>query len=130
VKALQCLLTEQKAYDGRVNGVYNAKTLAAARAWQQSHDLPVRATFNRRSWMSLLSVGPRPVLKTGSTGSDVRRVQRVLNAAAPDTGLAVTGLFDKRTDAALRAWQRAVDRKAEGVVNPSTWTALAAGTRA
>ena len=128
VKALQCLLSEQKAYDGRISGVYNAKTLASAKAWQQAHALPVRAAFNRRSWMSLLSVGPRPVLKTGSTGADVRRVQRTLDAAAAGRELAVTGVFDARTDAALRAWQKAVGRHAEGVVNRGTWIALASGT--
>jgi peptidoglycan hydrolase-like protein with peptidoglycan-binding domain len=53
----------------------------------------------------------------------------VLNAATPSTGLAVTGVFNARTDAAVRAWQKAVGRKAEGVVNPGTWTAFAAGTR-
>jgi peptidoglycan hydrolase-like protein with peptidoglycan-binding domain len=129
VRALQCLLTEQQVYGGRLSGAYNAKTLAAAQAWQRSHGLPVRATFNRRSWMSLLAAGPRPVLKNGSTGSAVRRAQRVLNAATPSTGLAVTGVFNARTDAAVRAWQKAVGRKAEGVVNPGTWTAFAAGTR-
>jgi peptidoglycan hydrolase-like protein with peptidoglycan-binding domain len=129
VKALQCLLTEQKVYAGRINGTYDNRTLAAAQAWQKAHGVPVRATFNRRSWMSLLAVGPRPVLKFGSTGSAVRRVQRVLNAATAGTGLTVTGVFDAKTDAALRSWQRNTERTAAGVVNPRTWTALAAGTR-
>src|SRR3954468_8903303 len=78
VKALQCLLSEQKVYGGKVNGVYNARTLAAVQSWQKAHGLAVRASFNRRGWMSLLVVGPQPVLKFGSTGSGVRRVQRVL----------------------------------------------------
>jgi hypothetical protein len=37
VKALQCLLTEQKAYDGRLTGTLNPATLAAMSAWQQGH---------------------------------------------------------------------------------------------
>jgi peptidoglycan hydrolase-like protein with peptidoglycan-binding domain len=129
VKALQCLLTEQQVYAGRISGVYNAKTLKAVQTWQESHGLAVRTSFNRRGWMTLLVVGEQPVLKFGSTGTAVRRVQRVLNAATPGADLTVTGVFNARTDAVLRSWQRATGRTVAGVVNPGTWTALAAGTR-
>jgi peptidoglycan hydrolase-like protein with peptidoglycan-binding domain len=129
VTVLQCLLTEQKVYAGKLNGVYNAATTVAARTWQSAHGLPARQAFNRRSWMTLLAAGTRPVLKFGSTGRAVRRVQRVLNAATPGTDLAVSGLFDARTDVALRVWQTATKRRAQGVVNPGTWDAFAAATR-
>ena len=129
VKAMQCLLTEQKVYAGKVNGRFNEKTLAAAQTWQRTHALPVRTSFGRRNWMSLLVAGPQPVLKFGSTGPSVRHVQRALNAATTGTDLAVTGLFTQRTDSALRAWQFATKRTASGIVNPGTWAALAAGTR-
>jgi peptidoglycan hydrolase-like protein with peptidoglycan-binding domain len=79
--------------------------------------------------MSLLAVGPRPVLKLGSTGSPVRRVQRLLNAATHGTNLTVSGIFDSKTDIALKTWQNAQDRRALGVVNRSTWKALASGLR-
>ncbi|MDX6357562.1 MAG: hypothetical protein QOH37_616, partial [Nocardioidaceae bacterium] len=51
VKALQCLLTEQKAYAGRLSGVVNTRTLAAVQAWQESHGSAVRSSFNRHGWM-------------------------------------------------------------------------------
>jgi hypothetical protein len=130
VTALQCLLTEQKAYAGKVNGTFNDKTLAAVQAWEKAHQVPVRPYFSRRAWMSLVVVGPQPVLKFGSTGPAVRRLQRALNAATPGTGLDVTGIFEARTDHALRAWQVATKRTAAGVANPATWAVLAAGTRA
>jgi peptidoglycan hydrolase-like protein with peptidoglycan-binding domain len=79
--------------------------------------------------MTLFMTGPRPVLKFGSTGPAVRRLQRTLNAARPGTDLPITGVFAQMTDSALRAWQISVERKALGVVNPGTWKALAAGTR-
>ena len=79
--------------------------------------------------MSLVVTGPQPVLKFGSTGPAVRRLQRALNAATPSTGIGVTGVFDARTDHALRAWQNATKRVASGVANPGTWAAIAAGTR-
>jgi hypothetical protein len=129
VKALQCLLSEQQAYAGKLTGRYNSRTVAAAQAWQQAHGLPVRPYWNRRAWMTLFMAGPRPVLKYGSTGPAVRRLQRTLNAATHGTNLPVTGVFAQMTDAALRGWQISTQRKALGVVNPSTWDALAAGTR-
>jgi len=130
VTALQCLLTEQKAYAGRISGHFNAKTRAAVEAWQKAHGLRVQEAFNRRSWMSLLVAGsPRPVLKFGSTGSAVRQVQRALNAASLKSHLAVSGIFDQRTDSALRGWQIRTEQKALGVVNPGVWAALSAGTR-
>jgi hypothetical protein len=129
VKALQCLLTEQKAYDGNLNGRFTQATLDAVNAWQTAHGLPVRKSWTRRSWMSLLVAGTQPVVKLGSTGPSVRDLQRALDAAARGTDLAVNGIFNTRTDAALRSWQRAVGRAPLGVANPSTWSALASGLR-
>ncbi len=129
-KALQCLLTEQKAYAGRLTGTLNTATLAAMNAWQQAHGLPVRAIWNRRAWMSLFATGPQPVLKYGSTGPSVRDLQRTLNAATTGTDLPVNGIFGPRTDLALRGWQIDVDRNPSGVANPGIWAALASGLRA
>jgi Domain of unknown function (DUF1906)/Putative peptidoglycan binding domain len=129
VKALQCLLREQKVYAGKVTGVFSAKTVAAANAWQQAHDLSARPYFTRRAWMTLLATGPQPVLKRGSTGPAVRRVQRTLNAATPGTDLQIGGVFNEATDRALRTWEKAAKIAAEGVVNPKSWAALTAATR-
>jgi peptidoglycan hydrolase-like protein with peptidoglycan-binding domain len=129
VKALQCLLQEQQAYAGKVTGRFSDKTLTAVNAWQEAHGLTVRPYFTRRAWMTLLATGSQPVLKRGSTGPAVRRVQRTLNAATPGTHLGVGGVFNENTDRALRAWQKATKAAAEGVVNPRTWNALTAGTR-
>ena len=130
IKAMQCLLTEQKAYAGRLTGTLNTATLAAMGAWQKAHGLPVRANWSRRSWMSLLATGPQPVLKLGSTGPSVRDLQRTLNAATSGTDLPVNGIFGPRTDTALRGWQIDVDRNPSGVATPGLWAALASGLRA
>ena len=61
------------------------------------------------------------VLKSGSTGSAVRRLQRKL-------GLRADGHFGPRTRRALKRWQRKHDMKADGVAGPSTLSAL--GVRA
>src|SRR3954452_17574989 len=129
VKALQCLLPEQKVYGGKLNGRYNAATAAAVNDWQTAHSLPVRPSFGRRAWMTLLASGAQPTLKFGSAGPIVRHLQRALNAATPGTGLPITGVFAEKTDTALRAWQIGTRRTSSGVATPATWAALAAGKR-
>jgi hypothetical protein len=129
IKAMQCLLTEQKAYAGRINGKVTTATLAAMNAWQTAHGLRAQAYWNRRAWMTLLAVGQTRILKLGSTGSAVRSLQRTLDAALPGLGLPVDGLFTVHTDVALRDWQHAVGRNASGVANPVTWSGLASGLR-
>jgi len=129
VRALQCLLAEQKAYAGRVSGKLGTRTLASMNAWQKAHDLRVLPYWSRRAWMTLLATGQQPVLKVGSTGRSVRDLQRALNAATTGTNLPVTGIFATRTDAALSAWQSAVSLRVSGVANPGTWAALASGQR-
>jgi hypothetical protein len=129
VKALQCLLKEKGTYGGRVNGNYNDGLRTALRAWQKSHGFAVRDTWTRPNWMSLLVAGQGKVLKWGSGGSEVRRLQRALNAAHDDAGLGVTGVFKKATGDALRTYQRRVDVKSNGIAGPSTWRALRNGKR-
>ena len=131
VKALQCLLKEQGVYAGKVNGSYTGATVAAANAWQQAHAFDVSTTWSKRNWMSLLAVGatPDPVLKFGSVGDAVRRLQRALNAARPKSQLLVTGVFNGATATALKAWQDRVDLEISGVVAAASWKGLRAGLR-
>ena len=129
VKALQCLLKERGVYAGRVSGTYNERLRTALRSWQKSHGFVVRDTWNRPNWMSLLGAGQTKVLKWGSAGPEVRRLQRALNAAHDDAGLSVTGVFKKSTGAVLSTYQRRVGVKANGIAGPSTWQALRNGKR-
>jgi peptidoglycan hydrolase-like protein with peptidoglycan-binding domain len=129
VKALQCLLTEQGVFGGRLNGRYNRNTIAAARAWQEGRGFPVSDTWTRAHWMSLLVAAPRKILKFGSAGPEVRRIQRALNAADPRTRLRASGVFNGATDAALRAYQRRVGVPASGVTAAPTWRKLRSGSR-
>ena len=130
VKALQCLLKEHGLYHGKISGKYGKHTIAAAKAWQSRKGVSVRATWTTKNWMSLLVAGARPVLKLGSAGPAVRRVQRALNAtgrlAKP---LRPTGVFDAATSASLRAWQHRIGVEVTGVAGSDTWPALSAGRR-
>ena len=63
------------------SGRYDAQTVAAVRrrsgSWTRSR--PGKVT--RRTWVALLARGAQPLLKVGSTGDPVRRLQRALTAA-------------------------------------------------
>jgi sortase A len=71
----------------------------------------------RRTRARLKALGDRP-LGPGTTGSDVRELQRLL-------GMPVTGTFDANTTAAVLAFQRDHDLPQVGVVGSQTKRALA-----
>ncbi len=127
--ALQCLLSERGLYAGPVNGTYDAATVAAANAWQTAHGFRAQPRFGAKHWVALLAEGAKPVLKIGSAGPDVRRLQRALNAALDATRLPVSGTFDPATDAALRAWQARAGVPVTGVAAPASWRKLWQGRR-
>ena len=127
VKALQCLLTEKKLYAGSINGRYDLATRRAVYAWQRSRGFATSSTWSRRDWMTLTSAGATPVLKYGSTGLYVRRVQRALSAAMPSRGVKVTGVYDATTAAHAGAYRRQVGLSSYNIVNTATWARLQAG---
>jgi hypothetical protein len=66
---------------------------------------------------------PGYVQKRGRRGSDVKEIQRRLNAIR-SAGLVVDGVFGAKTEAAVRAFQRASGLIVDGIVGPVTWHAL------
>ena len=126
VKVLQCLLTEQGTYSGPVNGAYDAATVAAARAWQASRRFTPSDSFEKRHWTALLSAGARTIVKRGSVDESVHRLQRALNAAGAGRFRA-SGVFDAKTEAALRSYQSRLRIAVSGVATPQTWNKLQRG---
>ena len=126
VKVLQCLLTEQGLYAGTISGAYDKATLSAVGAWQAKNKFAVTSSFSTGHWASLLAGGSTPVLKTGSTGDAVHRLQRALNAVGAGR-LKSSGLFDARTAAGVRTYQARMGMPSTGVVNPTTWKKLLKG---
>ena len=57
-------------------------------------------------------------LKLGSKGAEVKEVQNLLG------GLEVDGIFGKKTEAAVKAFQAANGLKVDGIVGKQTWAAL------
>jgi peptidoglycan hydrolase-like protein with peptidoglycan-binding domain len=65
-----------------------------------------------------------PVLRRGSTGEAVRRLQRslVIVELLPNTG--IDGIFGAATQRAVRSFQQAVGIGVDGIVGPQTWARL------
>jgi hypothetical protein len=129
VTALQCLLKEAGLYGGKLNGVYNDKTVAAARTWQTDHGFQASSTWGRVHWMSLHAAGSSPVLKFGSAGEEVRRVQRTLKSASATLDLKVTGVYNRATQKAVKAYQADIGQQDNGIVIGKTWRAMRNGKR-
>ncbi len=128
VKAAQCLLTEMGLYTGPLDGVFGDQLGAAISQYRTAHDLGHATTLPPRVWMSMLTRGPKPLLKYGAAAPAVRRLQRTLNAA-DGAGLAVTGTFEGTTTVAVKRYQRDHRMPATGVVTGRMWRLLAAATR-
>ena len=119
VTALKCLLKEQGVFHGRRQGVLDQRLTKSVKHWQRQVGLHRTAMFSRSAWMTLLSAGPTPVLNLGSSGEDVRRVQRALNAASAQYKLPISGTLDPVTQAAVVAWQAKNGIAENGVVGPA-----------
>jgi hypothetical protein len=123
VSALQCLLRRKGLYDGKITGYFNRGTERAVTRYQDARGLRASGRMLRSTWTVLLSEGRTPVLKIGSGGNPVRRVQRALNAAI-HAELAVDGVFGPATTVAMRTYQREVGLPRTGVLDPVTWAFL------
>lgn len=64
-----------------------------------------------------------PLLRKGSRGDDVRRVQRALASVGFDP-VQIDGIFGPNTDTAVRAFQTALGLGVDGIVGPLTRAAL------
>jgi hypothetical protein len=64
-----------------------------------------------------------PLLRRGSTGDFVRRLQRALASVGFDPG-PIDAIFGPLTDAAVRSFQTARALQVDGIVGPQTWGAL------
>ncbi|WP_181309631.1 glycoside hydrolase domain-containing protein [Nocardioides campestrisoli] len=126
VKILQCTLAEQGYYSHGISGKYNKRTRAAARAFQAAHKMTPGPKFRKRHWVALHATGETAVLKVGSAGPVVYRLQRALNAAGAGR-VAGTGVYDLATEAAVKTYQSRRGLAASGITNAATWAQLQNG---
>jgi peptidoglycan hydrolase-like protein with peptidoglycan-binding domain len=67
-----------------------------------------------------------PTISIGSTGRDVRRLQRIFVMTKVLTVGNITGNFDSTTEDAVKEFQQGAGLTADGIVGPNTWQALPA----
>ena len=126
VRTLQCMLWHRHFYDGRIDGMYDAKVGAAVRRYRISRGIFPDTVAGPRTWTTLLSQGPARLSKVGSASVAVRRLQRALNAA-DHAALRITGVFDTRTAAAVRAYQTSHGMYRTGIAASGMWRRLRHG---
>ena len=133
-----------------VDGIFGPQTEAAVRRFQQIFGLTDDGIIGKATWYRLvrLYVGVNAlselesegqtfyavnwqdpgVLKEGSGGQNVRRLQYMLRVVAEYIDSVPTveedGIFGPRTEAAVKAFQRFSGLTPDGIVGPATWKAL------
>ena len=95
---------------------------AAGRRWTHAGILPGSHVEVSVAAPQIVEPGSRR-LRVGKRGEDVRWVQRRLQMHDLDPGPA-DGIFGRRTDKAVRAYQQARDLEVDGIVGPNTVGAL------
>lgn len=131
VKTLQEKLNAKGFNSGNVDGIFGAKTYAAVTAFQKANSLGVDGIVGKLTWAKLYDATPvnvtpvttQPLLRTGSRGDAVRKLQELLNAKGYTCG-SVDGIFGSKTYAAVLAFQKANGLAADGIVGSLTWGKL------
>jgi hypothetical protein len=123
VAGLQIALRHHGLYRGTIDGVQGPKTVNGVRAFQRRHGLVVDGLAGPRTRAALGSRG-RPlygtrIIRRGMRGYDVGVLQFLLRQRGLRPGR-LDGRFGRRTEAALRRFQRRARLTADGVLGPRT----------
>jgi peptidoglycan hydrolase-like protein with peptidoglycan-binding domain len=109
---------------GPINGVFGSRTEDAVRAFQQAKGLAADGIVGRVTWINIDEADQsEPVLRRGSTGLPVRRLQSRMGAVDFEVG-GVDGRFGAKTEAAVRELQQRAGLAVDGVVGPKTWAVV------
>jgi peptidoglycan hydrolase-like protein with peptidoglycan-binding domain len=127
VKAVQCLTSAGLRDPAKVSGQYDAATVRAVRRFQARQGLRPTGSVDRSAWVSLLARGSQPVLRQGSRGEPVARLQRSLNAAVRARPLHVDGSFGQATSRTVARYRKHLGLKAKDLVTARVWKALGRG---
>lgn len=127
VKLLQCLL-RRAGHKATITGRWNARTTRAVNSYRSSLGWSRTSQASRSVWTALLSRGSTPIaLKRGKTGEPVHRLQRSLRAAGQK--VTVNGIYDARTQSAVRAYRKRVGLPTYVTADQRVWAALQRGRR-
>lgn len=141
VTRLQTRLYELGYYEGELNGMFDADTMAAFKMFEGKHGLVAdgEASANDQSILfsaaalqasTVVAPTPEPIpdaptrtLRRGSSGQDVKNVQNRLTTLGYYAGK-ISGTYNAGTEEAVKAFQRKNKLTDDGVLGPVTRTVL------
>ena len=132
VRTLQRLLRNEGFNPGAIDGWFGENTERAVRRFQVRSRIPETGIVDVRTWEALGMVctpitPPQeffcPVLRRGERGSAVRFLQESLRKRRVYGG-PLNGIFDARTEQAVRQFQQREGLAVTGIVRGLTWRAL------
>ncbi|SRR5579883_209900 len=127
VRELQELLNKRLSAPQRlsVDGIFGESTEIAVKQVQFQFLLKQDGIAGPQTWQSLRADAPvgKPVLRRGSVGEDVERVQNVLKIVSLYSGV-TDGNFGSATEAAVKKLQQNKGLIVDGVISNQTWKVL------
>ena len=109
---------------GPIDGVFGNATESAVKAFQREREIPADGVVGKVTWINIDEADQsEPVLRLGSSGLPVRRLQSRMTAVGFDTG-GVDGRFSQKTEAAVKDLQQRAHLVVDGVVGPRTWAVV------
>lgn len=130
LEAVACLFIADMSHTGlytlngdviHCSGEVKRDTLTGGRKWAK-FGIP-KGLYSWRELAKLVKGDFERMLKRGMQGDDVRDMQILLNSLGYDCGTA-DGIFGKKTEAAVKAFQEDTGLNADGIAGPQTLNAL------
>jgi peptidoglycan hydrolase-like protein with peptidoglycan-binding domain len=124
VRDLQEALAELGVDPGPIDGVFGAKTESAVKTFQQAKEITVDGIVGLITWRNIDEADQsEPILRRGSTGLPVRRLQSRMGAVGFELG-GVDGRFGAKTETAVKELQQQANLTIDGIVGPDTWNVV------
>jgi TP901 family phage tail tape measure protein len=129
----------QRAVGTAVDGIFGSKTESAVREFQRRNGLSVDGIVGSQTWAKIRGGGGGSsyvrtsastggggggasygTVRYGARGSAVKEIQKAV-------GVAVDGIFGKKTLSAVKNFQKKMGLVADGIVGSKTWNAIKGG---
>ena len=124
VKDLQEALKALGLAPGQIDGVFGKQTEDAVKAFQKLKGLEADGIAGPITWLNIDEADQsEPLLKNGSKGLPVRRLQNRLKLAGFEIP-EVNGRFGPKTEAAVKTLQKQAGLVVDGQVGPKTWAVV------